>query len=315
MNKPSIVFMGTPEFSVPSLIKLHHQGYDIKLVVTQPDRKKGRGRNTIPSAVKEKAIELGLSIYQPEKINSEESYEIINNIKPDFYVVVAYGQILTQKILSIPKIMPINIHGSLLPKYRGAAPIHHAIIHGEKETGITTMIMTPELDSGDMLLKQKTVIKPIETLTQLHDRLSDIGSDLIINTLESVLNNTLVPEKQDHSASTYAPMLLKKDGRINWASDSQSIHNFIRGINPWPGSYTLINNDQSKRLKIFDVSLTEIPSNNQPGFIFINNNRRLFINTGDGVLQINEIQGASGKRMKSEDFLLGYRFDMDTLFV
>lgn len=301
-----IVFMGTPDFSVPALRALHAHGYDIPLVVTQPDRPKGRGRKLEPTPVKRAAHELGLNVIQPESVNRDDVMEEIKQTEPDFFVVVAFGQLLREELLAVPKHGPINIHASLLPKYRGSAPIHRSILSGDRTTGITTMFMEKGMDTGDMLLKSETHIGPDDTSDTLHDRLSEMGGNLVIKTIEGLLNNTVSPEKQNDAEATYAPMLSKKEGEIDWKRPAGDLDCFVRGMTPWPGAYTFIN---TKRLKVFKVKPMDKSSNDTPGTVLESSPGELYIATGNGVLSILEIQGASGKRMGIADFLRGFPVD------
>jgi len=298
-----ILYMGTPEFAVAPLKSLHTQGYDIALVVTQPDRPKGRGRKLIPTPVKQTAGTLGYRVVQPESIKTSEFKNEIDALKPDVIVVVAFGQILPEYILNIPKFGAINIHASLLPKYRGAAPIQWAVINGETETGVTTMFMDKGLDTGDMLLSSKIPISPDDTSDTLHDRLADLGADLLIKTLKDLESGNLHPVAQNHTTSTYAPLLKKSDGHIDWTKSAELLDPFIRGMNPWPGTFTFYNDTRLKILKATSiVRETDAP----PGTVVQGFPDELVIATGKNVLSIIEIQGASGKRILIKDFLRGH---------
>lgn len=292
--------MGTPDFSVPALKAIHESDNNISLVVTQPDKPKGRGKKLSLTPVKEFALSYGYEVYQPKSLNSDESYEYLKKFNPDFFVVVAFGQILNKKILSIPKRSPINIHGSILPKYRGSAPIHRAILNGESDTGITTMFMDEGMDTGDMLLKSTIEIQSNDTTSTIHDKLKDVGADLIIETLENF--DSITPEKQDESIATYAPMLTKKEGKINWSLNTSDIDYFVRGMTPWPGAFTF---HGDKRLKIFSVKKSDEKYRDPPGTV-VECNDTLKIVTSDGSINITEIQGSSGKRLNISDFLRGY---------
>lgn len=294
--------MGTPDFAVPSLKALSKNGYNVLMVVTQPDRPKGRGRKIIPPPVKEAAQHIGYDVIQPVSIKNKDFSDTITGLKPDIFIVVAYGHILPQNILAIPETGAINLHASLLPKYRGPAPIQWAIINGEKETGVTTMLMDDGMDTGDILLSSKEKITAVDTSATLHDRLSVIGADLLIKTLKSFENNDINPIAQDHASATYAPLLKKGDGRIIWEKTAEYIASFIRGVTPWPGSFTFQDN---KRLKIFSAKPILVEVNEAPGTVIKGFPDELRIATGKGALSVIEIQGASGKRLLIKDFLRG----------
>jgi len=302
--------MGTPDFSVPPLKSLHKNGYDVPLVVTRPDRRKGRGRKLLPPPVKVMAMELGCEVIQPVSVKTDEFAEHIRDIRPDLFVVVAFGHILPASLLSIPRIGAINIHASLLPKYRGPAPIHWAIINGEKETGISTMFMDRGLDTGDILLTEKTDISSDDTTASLHDRLSLMGADLLIRTLKAFEDEDITPVPQDHSQATYAPMLSKKDGHLNWKKSANALESFIRGMTPWPGAFTF---HGDRRLKIFKAEPLPSDSDAAPGTVIKGFSDELRVTTGDGALSVLEIQGASGKRLLIRDFLRGHSIPVGTV--
>jgi len=294
--------MGTPDFAVPSLTSLFDHGYTVATVITQPDRPKGRGRKVISSPVKNTAITLGYEILQPESIRTDGFEERMKQVNPDLFVVVAFGHILPKHILSLPKLGAINVHASLLPKYRGPAPIHWAVINGEKQTGITTMFMEEGLDTGDILLTETVDIRVNDTAGTLHDRLSEIGADLLIRTLKGIEAKTVRPIPQDHSAATYAPMLQKKDGLINWEQPAETIERFIRGMNPWPCAFTLY---QNRRIKIFRAEIAEMESPEPPGTVIRGFADELRVAAGEKALSILELQGESGKRLPINEFLRG----------
>ena len=302
-DKFTIIFMGTPDFAVPSLHLLSQKGYDVALVVTQPDRPKGRGRKLIPPPVKVKALELNLEVTQPSTLKSKEFTDQIKRIQTDFLVVVAFGHILSEKILQLPKFGAINIHASLLPEYRGPAPIQWAIINGDSQTGITTMFMDKGMDTGNVLLTEKEPILPEDTAATLHDRLANSGADLLIRTLKDYAAHKLKPIVQDHSKATYAPLLKKQDGHIDWQRPAEELEPFIRGMTPWPGAFTFHN---ETRLKIFKAA--PIPENisEAAGTILKAFPDELRVATGRGALSILEIQGPAGKRLDVADFLRGY---------
>ncbi len=309
-KKARIIFMGTPEFAVPALRDLHKNGQDVALVVTQPDRPKGRGRKVIPPPVKEVAVSFGYEINQPASIRTDEFANHMAKYKPDIIVVVAYGHIIPKNILAIPKIATINIHASLLPKYRGPAPIQWAIINGEKETGVTIILMDEGLDTGDILLSSKVEIFPDDTSGILHDRLSALGADLLIQTIKSFETGNINPIPQDHTQATYAHILKKNDGRMNWEMPAQTLEAFIRGMTPWPGAFTFHGN---KRLKIFKARPIIIDTVEIPGTVIKRFPDELCVATGKGVLSLIKIQSESGKRLLIKDFLRGYKIPPGTV--
>ena len=302
--------MGTPDFAVPSLKALFENSYNVLMVVTQPDRPKGRGRKVVPPPVKEAAQRFGYGVIQPVSIKDKDFFDTIVRLKPDIFIVVAYGHILPRNILAIPKAGVINLHASLLPKYRGSAPIQWAIINGEKETGVTTMLLDEGMDTGDILLSSKEKITKVDTSATLHDRLSVLGANLLIKTLKSFKNNDIIPIAQDHGSATYAPLLKKGDGRIVWEKTAEHIASFIRGVTPWPGAFTFHHN---KRLKIYSALPLLIDVSEAPGTVIKAFPDELRIATGKGVLSVIEIQGASGKRLLIKDFLRGNQMPPGTV--
>jgi methionyl-tRNA formyltransferase len=309
-KKAGIIFMGTPEFAVPALRALHKNDQDIALVVTQPDRPKGRGRKLTPSPVKETAMNLGYSVIQPASVRTAEFMSYIEKYTPDFIVVVAFGHIIPKNILTISKIATINVHASLLPKYRGPAPIQWAIINEEKETGVTTMLMDEGMDTGDILLSSKLKIRPDDTSDTLHGRLADLGANLLIQTLNAYETGDIHPIPQDHTQATYAPILKKNDGRMNWKLPAKSLEAFIRGVTPWPGAFTF---HEKKRLKFFKAKTIVMDTEASPGTVIKSFPDELWISTGKGVLSIMELQSESGKRLLIKDFLRGYKLIPGTL--
>lgn len=297
-----IIFMGTPDFAVPCLHALHKNGHRIELVVTQPDRPKGRGRKMVAPPVKAAAVSFGCDVLQPESIKTDEFFERIEYLKPDLFVVVAYGHILTERLLNIPVMGAVNIHASLLPKYRGSAPIQWAIINGEDETGVTSMYMDKGMDTGDTLLTLKEKIRSDDTSETLHDRLADLGGDLIIKTIQKLATKEISPEPQDNDNATYAPILKKGDGHIRWELPAKKIETFIRGMNPWPGAFTFLG---KKRLKIFKTGIAVMDEKHPPGTVLDGFENELRVATGEGALSILDIQGESGKRLSIQDFLRG----------
>ena len=295
--------MGTPQFSVPALQALHEGGYNIVLTITQPDRPRGRGRKVTPSPVKATAMDLGIQVIQPTSIKTAEFADQIKSHKPDFQIVIAYGKILPENVLAIPRFGTINIHASLLPKLRGPAPIQWAIINGEKQTGITSMLMDKGMDTGDILLTAPEPVQPEDTAGTLHDRLAAKGANVLIETLKKFADHKIHPIPQDNSLATYAPLLSKDDGLIDWNKSAKSLERFIRGVTPWPGAYTFLG---ETRLKIFKTAPIAAATAEPPGTVQQSFPDELRVATGDGILSILEIQGASGKRMAIKDFLKGH---------
>lgn len=304
-----IVFMGTPEIAVPSLKALVENGFDIPLVITQPDKPKGRGQAVQFPPVKEYAISAGLNVYQPEKIkNNTEVMEKLKSISPDFFAVVAYGKILPQDILDIPKTAPVNVHFSLLPKYRGPAPVNWAIMNGEEETGVDTMLMDAGMDTGDILLTAKTLIQK-KNAGELADELAITGAELLIKTLNEFENIT--PVKQDESLATKAPMMNKEMGLINFSDNAVNIERMIRAFTPWPASYTLLDN---KKVKIFKSDVVEINHSANPGTIIDIDKESFTIACGKNALKILELQIEGKKRMDTKSFLTGFKLEKGKIF-
>jgi len=310
--KTRIIYMGTADFSVNALLSLAtEKQFQICLVVTQPDRPKGRGRKLMPSPVKTAAQKIGLEVFQPENINSKESIEKLLSLKPDFFVVAAFGQILSEKILNIPRIYPINIHASLLPKYRGSSPIQAAIYNMDKKSGITTMLMAKGLDSGDILLSAQTAISQNDTAQDLHDTLALLGADLIVKTIQQILKNQIKPIPQDHSKASYVKMLKKSDGKIDWNLSSRQICAHINAMTPWPGAFSKLD---GKRVKIYKAVPFDKVSEHDPGVIFECDKQGIHVATGDGCVSILELMGTSGKRLKAFQFLCGHKIDTPAKF-
>ena len=272
-----IVFMGTPDFSVPSLEALHTAGHDIVLVITRPDKPRGRGRKLDAPPVKKAAIRLKRPVMQPPSLREDKILQILNEAAADFFVVVAFGHILTGTVLSMPRQGCINVHASLLPRYRGPAPIHWAVINGEPESGVTTMMMDKGLDTGDILMQAKEPVAPTDTAGALHDRLAKLGSSLICETLDAFSEGTVRRISQEHSLATYAPLLKKTDGLIDWRKPADKIEPFIRGMNPWPGAFTYWRN---RRLKIFRAEAARMPAESSPGTILKGHADELTVATG-----------------------------------
>lgn len=297
-----IVFMGTPDFAVPSLKSLINE-FGVEAVFTQPDRPKGRGKKLGMSPVKEVALENNIPVYQPLRLKNEpETIEELKNMEPDFIIVVAFGQLLPKEVLDIPKYGCINLHASLLPKYRGAAPLNWSIIKGEKVTGNTTMLMDVGLDTGDMLLKDEVEITDNMTAGELYDILKDRGGNLLIETIEGILNNTIKPEKQSDE-TFYAKMLNKKLAQIDWNKSALEIHNMIRGLNPWPIAHTLY---EGSTMKIFESEVLNKNSTLENGRIINVSKKGIEISTGDGVLLIKKVQFPNSKPLMVEQYINGH---------
>lgn len=314
-----IVFMGTPDFAKESLEALYNEKYEILAVVTNPDRPKGRGMKMIASPVKEFALEKGIKIYQPEKVrNNEEFISEIKALKPDVICVVAYGKILPKEILEIPSKGCINVHGSLLPKYRGAAPIQWAVLNGDKKTGVTTMYMDVGMDTGDMILKQETKIGEDETTGELWERLSKIGGDLLVKTLKEIENKT-APRIKQGDDFTMAPMLDKSIAKIDWENKTAlEIKNLVRGLNPIMGAYTFLNGKKIKFWKV-DVAKDIFADGDMEfmknGTVIVSDKRDgIYIKTKDGILKVLEVQGENAKKMPIQDYLRGNQINEFDVF-
>lgn len=297
-----IVFMGTPDFSVNALENIVKAGHDVVGVITQPDKPKGRGGKMQYTPVKEKALELGIDVYQPQRVKETEFIEKLKEMNPDAIVVIAFGQILPKAILDMPKYGCINVHASLLPKYRGAAPIQWSVIDGEKETGVTTMYMNEGLDTGDIIDKVVVPIDKKETGGSLFDKLAIEGGKLILKTLIELENGTAVRTPQDDSKSNYAGMINKQLGKIDFNKSANEIERLIRGLNPWPSAYTKMD---GKTLKIWDADVDDSENDSAPGTITEVGKDFIRVATGKGSLKILELQLEGKKRMKTRDFLNG----------
>lgn len=302
-----IVFMGTPEFAVPSLKALIREGYEIAGVFTQPDRPKGRGNRMLPSPVKQAALESGIPVFQPVRIR-RDGVEELKGLKPDLCVTAAFGQILSQEILDIPTLGNINVHASLLPKHRGAAPIAYAIMYGDKEAGVTTMLMDAGIDTGDILLQEKTGIGESETCGELTARLSEIGAKLLIHTVKALEAGTLIRTVQDESQMSYDPMLEKSMGVADFAADADLVRGRINGMNPWPCVSVPVNGE---RLKLLRAVSTE--GNGQPGSVITADPKNgLVIACGKEAVRVLEVQAPGGRQMKAEDYLRGHGIPIGT---
>ena len=304
-----VVFMGTPEFAVPSLEALLRSEFSVTGVVTQPDRPRGRGKAVSPSKVKEVALAHNLPILQPDKMKHPDTFDALQQWQPEIIAVAAFGRILPKSILDLPSRGCINVHGSLLPRYRGAAPIQWALINGESETGVTTMLMDEGMDTGTILLQEAVPILPEETAGELSVRLAEVGADLLIKTLREWTDNRIIPRAQDDPAATMAPMLTKEDGNIDWNRSAIDISNRIRGLSPWPGAYTFCEKDRLtiwKATPLMEHSLVSTGTQ-PPGTILGVAKNEIVVATSHGILAISELQPANRSRMKVEQFLSGHR--------
>lgn len=304
-----IVFMGTPDFSVPALRALVEAGHQVTAVVTQPDKPKGRGKDVQMTPVKIQALEYGIPVYQPVKVKTPEFVEVLKKEAPDAIVVIAFGQILSKEILDLPKYGCVNIHASLLPKYRGAAPIQWAVIDGEKETGVTTMMMDVGLDTGDILETKVIPLDPKETSGSLFEKLSEAGGPLILSTLEKLEKGTITRTPQGESGTSYAKMLTKTLGDINWTMSATAIERLIRGLNPWPSAYTQW---EGKTMKIWEAEVEDVVETidtHEPGTITEVTKHGFKVQTGEGRLAIKSLQIPGKKRMEADAFLRGYHIE------
>ncbi|MBE7026386.1 MAG: methionyl-tRNA formyltransferase [Ruminococcaceae bacterium] len=305
-----VLFMGTPDFAVGCLKALCENSFDVCGVVSQPDKPKGRGHKLQPTPVHEYADSMNIAVYQPEKIKNGELVEVLNETKPDVIIVVAYGKILPEYILNYPKYGCINVHASLLPKYRGAAPIQRCIIDGEKETGVTTMYMEKGLDTGDMILKKVIDIDEEETAATLHDKLMNLGAQVLIETLEMVKDGSVKAEKQDDAQSSYAPMIDKASALIDWQKSAREIANLVRGMNPYPFAYTYYND---KMMKIGQAQVIETQKNDACGKILGASKDGILVACGEGSLLIKMVQFEGKKMMSVRDYLAGHLVDADVI--
>lgn len=311
MSDPlKIVFMGTPRFAVPSLRALESCNCRVELVVTQPDRPRGRGRHLAPPPVKEAAAEMGCRVFQPESVRTEEFYDTLAEIRPDLSVVVAFGHILPKRILEIPAFGSVNLHASLLPAYRGPAPIQWAIINGQTETGVTSMLMDKGMDTGEILMRESVAVLPDDTAGSLHDRLAYTAARVLVQTISGLESGDIRPVPQNHAAATYAPLLAKSDGRIDWSKPAETIERFIRGMSPWPGAFTFMGDN---RLRIFRAEVCQATEPRPPGTVICGFDNELRVACGKDALSIQEIQADSGRRMDIARFLQGKPIDPGTV--
>jgi methionyl-tRNA formyltransferase len=295
-----LIFLGTPSFAVPTLERTVVASHQVLLVVTQPDRPRGRGQHPLPPPVKEAALRLGLPLFQPERVRRPEAVEHLRALAPEAMVVVGYGQIIPQAVIDIAPLGIINVHASLLPRYRGAGPIQWAIVNGETRTGVTTMRIDAGLDTGEMLLKAETEIGPDETAIELAQRLATMGADLLVKTLDGLARGTITPEPQNSAEATHAPLLKKEDGIIDWNQPAAAIHNRVRGLQPWPGASTGF---RGQALHIWRSR--PLPESGPPGrFLKL---KPLMVGCGRGSLELIEVQMEGRKRMSAADFVNGQR--------
>ncbi len=299
-----IVFMGTPDFAAGALKSLIEAGHEITAVVTQPDKAKGRSQELLPPPVKVVALEHGIPVLQPVRIKRPEEVEKLKQYPADIYVVAAFGQLLSQEILDIPEFGCLNIHASLLPKYRGASPIQHVIIDGEEKTGITIMQMDAGLDTGDMLYQKEIVISPKDTYASLHDKLMVLGGEAIVEALPLLEQGKLVPRKQEDALSCYAHLIDKTMGELDFTKSAEILDRLIRGLNPWPSAYTTYH---GKQLKVWEAEPVKSPKAGKPGEILAVEKDAVLVAAGSGALRITSLQLSGKKRMSAHDFLLGVR--------
>lgn len=298
-----IVYMGSPDFAAVPLKRLIEAGYDIICVVTRPDMPKNRGGHMAATPVKEAAQQAGITVFQPPKINLPESVAYLQSLVADIFVVVAYGQLLKPEVLALPPLGAVNIHASLLPAYRGAAPINRAIINGETVTGVTSMYLDEGMDTGDMIFSSSCPVNEDDDFGLIHDRLRDLGGELLIKTLDAIADGTALRKPQDPCLASYAPLLTKEDELLDWHQDARSLHNRVRGLSPFPGAYSYFN---GKRLKILRSSYNPEPVDADCGQIISIDSQSINIATASGVLMIKELQPEGKKRMDVSSFACGY---------
>ena len=307
-----VIFMGTPDFSVGTLEAIIEAGHEVVLVVTQPDKPKGRGNEIACSPVKECALAHGIEVFQPVRIKEADNVEYLRKYNPDIIIVVAFGQILPQSILDMAKYGCINVHASLLPKYRGAAPIQWAVINGEEITGVTTMRMDIGVDTGDMIAKREVRLAEDETGGSLFDKLAKVGAQLLVETMEMITDGTAQYIPQDHSVATHTSMITKEFGEIDWSKSAKAIECLIRGLNPWPSAYAFLDTKMLKIWKAAVVKDEDIPANaeeKEPGTVVAVTKESIYVKTGDGVLALLEVQLQGKKRMACDAFLRGYHVE------
>lgn len=308
-----IIFMGTPDFAVPSLDALVAGGYRIACVITQPDRPKGRGRQLTPPPVKTAALAKGLPVLQPEKIRLREPLDYLESLQPDLLVTAAYGQLLPKRLLDMPRLGCVNVHASLLPRHRGGAPIHRAILNGDRESGVTIMRMVQALDAGDILAQVRVPIDEKDTVGTLHDRLAEAGAKLLLETIPKIADGTVTGTPQDESLATYSPNLTKDDERVDWSRSARAIYNQVRGLNPWPVAFTKLNG------KIFKIWWAEIADEHRitgelPGTVLEIAKDAIVVQTGEGTLAIKELQPEGKRRMSAAELLRGQTIEAGNRF-
>lgn len=309
-----IVYMGTPDFAVPPLAALVEAGYEVEAVVTQPDKPKGRGKTLLPTPVKEEAMKHGISVYQPKRVREPEFIQTLRDIAPDVIIVAAFGQIIPEEILNMPEFGCINIHASLLPKYRGAAPIQQAVINGDKEAGITIMQMGTGLDTGDMISQAAITLAEDETGGSLFDRLAELGAELLVKTLPSVFDRTAVYQPQpEESPTPYAGMITKQMGLLDFHKSAEVLERLVRGMNPWPSAYTFLD---GKSLKVWKASVKAGSADKkdaEPGTVAATDREGIHVVCGEGILVLREVQLEGKKRMDTAAFLRGYQVEPGTI--
>ena len=306
-----IVFLGTPEFAIPTIQKIHSSSHSLLSVVTQPDRPKGRGQKHISSPIKSFAVENNIPVLQPKRVNTDEFISSLLNNRPDYIIVVAFGQILDEAFLKIPKQFCINLHSSLLPKYRGAAPINRAILNGDTVSGVTTIIMDKGMDTGDILLTKEIPIELNDDAKSLHDKLAEEGAELVLETLSRLKKNKIFPVSQNSGIASYAPKLKKEESLIDWQQDAKSIFNKIRGLTPWPGTHTLY---KGKRLGILKGEVLSGDPADHPGYVERITDSGIEVGTGDKRLKIKELKPEGKKSMSVKSFLSGYKINRGDKF-
>lgn len=297
-----IIFMGTPEFAIPSLSLLLENSYDIAAVVTAPDKPQGRGQTLAYSAVKQFALQKDLKVLQPDSLRDENFISQLKELNADLFVIVAF-RILPREVFTLPTLGSFNLHASLLPKYRGAAPINWAIINGEKETGVTTFFLEDKVDTGNIILQARTLIKPDETAGELHDRLADIGAEIVLHTVRLIEMKKALPKPQENGLATPAPKIFKEHCRIDWSKSAVQIHNFVRGLSPIPCAYTFLN---GKMIKIYKTVAENLQTDKPAGFV-IDADKKLIVAAQDGIVKILELQLEGKRRLNAEEFLRGFK--------
>ncbi|MBQ4369955.1 MAG: methionyl-tRNA formyltransferase [Oscillospiraceae bacterium] len=300
-----IVFMGTPDFAAVSLRALHSDGFDVAAAFTQPDKPKNRGMKLIPTPVKQAALELGIPVYQPQKLRDGSAAELLRSLEPDIIAVVAYGRILPKDILDIPKFGCVNIHGSLLPKYRGSAPVQWALLNGDRETGVCAIYMAEDMDAGDIIAEKRTEIGEAESFPELYERLARLGAELLCETVSSIADGTAKRAPQEHEKATYAPMITRELSPVDWRQSAWLVRSKILGLDPWPGATS---RSGDAELKLFRARCTGNCSSEAPGSVVSTGKEGVEVACGDGkTVLISELQAPGGKRMRAADYLRGHK--------